>query len=237
MTLTVERFAGMDETLLTGITEVVSPSPRLELPPPLDIHEDGENGKYDEGPIGPKPAGPAPATFSPESADEFAAIEDKSLTIKPQEMLAYNLIVRAVRAVDFSKLRYYAMPAPDYAELIRAPGEHRGQLMKATLDVRRILKVETTAADGKPLYELWGFAGGSLDQLWTVIAVDLPEGIPTGQSVQERLTIAGYFLKLQGYIAAGAKEKSVTVAPALIGRVDRPGRAAGKKVTAKEEQP
>jgi len=49
-----------------------------------------------------------------------------------------------------------------------------------------------------------GWTTESKAWLYVVLTAHLPPGMPVGADVNERVTFAGYFLKVQGYHAAGA---------------------------------
>jgi hypothetical protein len=70
------------------------------------------------------------------------------------------------------------------------------------------------------LYEVWGFTPDSGTWLYDTMVVGLPQGLPVGTRVNERVRFVGYFFKLQGYHEANAKPHAPAIsAPMLIGRL------------------
>jgi hypothetical protein len=70
------------------------------------------------------------------------------------------------------------------------------------------------------LYEVWGHSVDSGSWLYSFVVANLPEGMPVGRRVNERVRFVGYFLKLQGYHEAGAKPRAAPLsAPMFIGRL------------------
>jgi len=101
-------------------------------------------------------------------------------------------------------------------------GQQRGKLFQFDLNVRRVLSYDApvNSAGIKKVYEVTGWTTESKAWLYVVLTAHLPAGMPTGPDVNERVTFAGYFLKVQGYHAAGAGPRDKPLAaPLLIGRM------------------
>jgi hypothetical protein len=160
----------------------------------------------------------------PEQADaareEYQAITDGALTLGPEEMESYDRLVFWVKNQSFDRLRRRARTDLLFTHFHDEPDKYRGQLVALELNVRRILDAGKNR-DGVQLYEVWGFTAESRDRLYVAIVVDLPKGMPTGPTVQEKARFAGYFFKLQGYHPAGAMSGAAAdKAPLLIGRLE-----------------
>lgn len=147
-------------------------------------------------------------------------ISDASLQCREEEMPAYWRLVGWSLAPWESEV---FRPA-SYSEFINAPNRMRGKPVRLVLNAYRILEVECPSnphGDG-PLYEIWGATDDSRGSLVAVVTSTLPSGVEVGESVHVRLAITGYFLKIQGYIAAGSSPQSTpSTAPLVIGSVHR----------------
>lgn len=156
--------------------------------------------------------------------EEFQALSDRTLFLQPEEMPAYNRLVRWARNQSFAAMWKRAKKNPLLNDFIQSPDRFRGQLVALDLNVRRVLKYEEDAQGNRleeKLYEVWGFTTESKAWLYEVVAVDVPKGMPIGPNVTERARVVGYFYKLQAYHQANAKPNEAPLfAPLLIGRVD-----------------
>jgi len=157
--------------------------------------------------------------------EEFQAVSDGTLSIRPEEMPAYKRLWRWVRSQPLPLLRGRAQSKPTFSDLYQTPERYRGQLVALELHVRRILQEEL---DGMPLYEVWGWTTESKAWPYVAVVMDLPEGMPIGAAVEEEATVVGYFFKLQGYQPADAKPNAPPLrAPLLVGRlVWHPGQVS-----------
>jgi hypothetical protein len=99
------------------------------------------------------------------------------------------------------------------------PNKYRGQIVSLEMNVRRVLPPDDP--NDPPLHEVWGFTDESRDRLYVAMVVDYPKDMPVGPKVNEKAKFVGYFLKLQGYQAFGAKPNAVPdKSPLLIGRLE-----------------
>jgi hypothetical protein len=172
----------------------------------------------------PLPAATGPTDEDPDQAEEvrneFQAMTDGALTLGPEEMEAYDRLVFWVKNQSFERLRRRARKDLLFTNFHDEPDKCRGQLAALDMTVRRIVDAGKNR-DGVPLHEVWGFTKESGNRLYVAIVVDLPKGMPVGPDVYEKARFAGYFLKLQGYHAAGARPGAAPEkAPVLIGRLE-----------------
>jgi hypothetical protein len=175
----------------------------------------------------PAPAKPLVATGptdeDPEEAEalkeEIQALTDGSLQMGPEEMEAYDRLVRWANSQPFELLQKRARKHSVLADFMQFPDKQRGRLFTLKLNVRRILPVDKTR-DGIALHEVWGWTTESKAWLYAALVVDLPPDMPTGPDVNEKATLVGYFFKLQGYHEAGAKPNARPLnAPLFVGRL------------------
>ncbi len=152
--------------------------------------------------------------------EEFLAVTDGTLKLQPEEMEPYDRLVAWVKNQSFAQLANRARSDLLFTNFHDEPQQYRGQRVVLDLNVRRILDAGTNR-DGVPLHEVWGFSNESRDRLYVAIVVGLPKTMPVGPSVAEKARFAGYFFKLQGYHAVGAKPGDPPDrAPLLIGRLE-----------------
>lgn len=154
--------------------------------------------------------------------EEFMALTDGGLEQGKEEMPAYWRLFRWVQHQSTAQLRARATKNVVFNRFIRDPGKQRGKLFQLELNVRKVVSYDApkNSAGVKKVYEIWGFTRESQAWLYAVLVEDLPEGMPVGTNIDERVAFTGYFFKLQGYYEAGAgpRDKPL-VAPLLIGRV------------------
>ncbi|MCC6126644.1 MAG: hypothetical protein IT426_16910 [Pirellulales bacterium] len=177
---------------------------------------------------------PGPSDEDPEEVaaaeEEFQALTDGTLGILPEEMFAYRRVFGWVEHQSFAEMKERADPGVSFDDLMRRPEMLRGKLMQVDLNVRQVIPGDGKALGVKTVYELWGFSQDSGSWLYSVIVPALPEGMPTGRNLEERMRVEGYFFKLQGYLEAGAKPRAAPLkAPLLIGRAARLTSAGEKK--------
>jgi hypothetical protein len=161
--------------------------------------------------------------------EEFQAVFDGGTAIQPEEMHAYRRLFKWVDRQPVEKLRERSAKAPSFNDLMQEPAVHRGSLARLDLNLCRVLKYDPPAGvGGKALYELWGWRDDTQGWLYVVVTPELPAGIPLADRIDERAHLYGYFFKLQGYHAAGAKPgDSALKAPLFVGRVvHQPARRA-----------
>jgi hypothetical protein len=156
------------------------------------------------------------------ASEEFMALTDGALELGKEEMPAYWRLFRWTKNQSSAQLKKRATRDHVFNQFIRDPDEHRGHLFQIELNVRRVLAYDApeNKAGVKKVYEIWGFTTESQAWLYCVLTPELPAGMPMGSNVSEEATFVGYFLKLQGYHAAGAgpRDRALT-APLFVGRI------------------
>jgi len=156
------------------------------------------------------------------ASEQFQAVSDRTIELAREEMPAYWRLFGWAEHQTLTDLQQRADKSAVLNQFIQIPDEQRGKLFQLDLNVRRVLSYDAPAnsAGIQKVYEIWGWTTESKAWLYVVLTAHLPPGMPVGPDVNERVTFAGYFLKVQGYHAAGAgpRDKPLT-APLLIGRV------------------
>jgi hypothetical protein len=155
---------------------------------------------------------------------EFQAITDRTTELGSEEMPAYWRLLNTAAGQSFTELSQQSITYAEVDPLLLSPAKFRGATLRLTLNIRRVLsyKVESHVQQIEQLYEVWGWLDGASEQLVVVVTHELPFGIQVGTSVHERAHVCGYFLKLQGYLPAGAETRmSPLTAPLLIGQLEK----------------
>ena len=162
--------------------------------------------------------------------EAFQAVTDLTLENSDVEMPAYERLVQWSLNQPFELMNRRAQRNVLYTQLVNGPDEFRGKLIRLNLLVRRAvkwdLKVYEDAGQPKkgakpskiiPLYEVWASTPDSGDHLYDILLVDLPKGMPTGDSIEVRVEFVGYFFKVQKYYDGLHR---VNRSPVLIGRAN-----------------
>jgi len=159
-----------------------------------------------------------------EAKELFQAVSDGTTRMGREEMPAYWRLFRWAENQTLEEMQKRADGNVVLNQFVQQPDEQRGKLFQLDLNVRRVMSYPApeNSAGIETVYEVWGFTRESQAWLYVVLTAHLPPGMATGPNVDERATFAGYFLKTQGYHAAGAgpKDKAL-VAPLLVGRLAR----------------
>ena len=79
----------------------------------------------------------------------------------------------------------------------------------------RVLRYESKLSKTGWLYEAWIFTPTPARYPYCCVFEDVPEGLPVGPNVSERVVFNGYFLKLMSYQAGDVPRG----APVLVGRI------------------
>jgi hypothetical protein len=157
------------------------------------------------------------------AVEEFQAITDGTLETQPEEMPAYWRLMSWVHNQSLVQMKRRAQQNVVFADMVHRPNAHRGGLLQLDLHVRRILSydVPSNPLGIERLYELWGSTNESRAWLYVAVVPELPQGTPVGPDIDERMTLCGYFFKLQGYREAGAAPRDKPLlAPLLLGRAE-----------------
>jgi hypothetical protein len=175
-------------------------------------------------PAEPPNVEPGPTDEDPEQAEaieyEFQAVSDRTLWIKPEEMIPYNRIVLWVLNQTTVAMRKRARSDLTFNDFLQSPKQYRGQLVEFTLNARLVHNCPEPPVYPSPLLEVWGPSPESGSFPFAAIVVDLPKGIPVGRDINERVRFVGYFFKLQGYSSRGSKPGDpLQLAPMFIGRM------------------
>ncbi len=171
---------------------------------------------------------PPPAPLDDEQLERerlkelLSVVQDGLLKTNPREMHAYYHLLKKANSQPLEVLQKDARRDPKFNDFHQFAPEHRGELVQIDLNLRRIDRTEVeeeNVADAKEVYELWGWTQQAKAWLYVGITSELPPGLKVGE-VEERVTLVGYFFKMQAYQPGDAKSSArPMLAPAIIGRV------------------
>jgi hypothetical protein len=170
----------------------------------------------------------SPAVYDPDgeqwgaAVEEMQAVSDGTLQILPEEMPAYRRLMTWARQQSLDGLRHRAIQAQRPA-FLHDPAKLRGRLFRVDLRVCRVLPYEVSDSrlGVRKLYEVWGWARQSGSWMYVGVVPELPPEFRTSETVSESATLFGYFLKVQGYVEAGAPPRSKPLqAPLLLGQLE-----------------
>lgn len=106
---------------------------------------------------------------------------------------------------------------PIFVDLFLHPDEYRGKAVTLRGYVRKLISYPADSPDGggpQTLYEAWLFTDDSHGNPAVVVCSEIPEGIPTGDDINEQVSVTGYFFKMYGYSA----RDTTRVAPMILAR-------------------
>ncbi|MGW8257204.1 MAG: hypothetical protein ACWGMZ_06955 [Thermoguttaceae bacterium] len=153
------------------------------------------------------------------AAEEFQAVTDGTLNLSRIELNAYDRLLHWTENQTFEEMLSRAQKKLDFNQFFQAPDKYRGELFRLDLTAYLIRKSPQNF-NGLELYEVWGSTDQSRVWVYDAVVIDLPKGLAVGKEIHEKVTVVGYFFKLQGYLEAGAKPRAAPLqAPMFIGRL------------------
>lgn len=155
--------------------------------------------------------------------DELSLVKDRTLELRPQEMGAYWRLMREQRKRSYEDLRKQARSSQSLASYFQDPDSVRGALVSHSMTVRRVLTYKAAFEKGEEpttIYEIWGSTERAKNWLFVLVASELPAGFNEKTILKKRVTMVGYFMKLQGYHpAAGKSSDRPLAAPLILGKL------------------
>jgi hypothetical protein len=147
----------------------------------------------------------------------FEGVLDKHPVVDT-DMPAYWKLMKWARALSFAEMEQRAKRDVTYSDLFSYPNDHRGELIRLRLHVRRVTagKAPENSAGVEMMYDVWGATDESKSNFYACACAELPPEIPVTTDAFSEVVFVGYFLKVLGYKAGDEKERG---APMLIGRV------------------
>lgn len=165
-----------------------------------------------------------PLELSPRLRELLDLATDNSVSILKREMPAYWGLIDQVSGLTVPELSKDAVKNPRFHDYYSKASQHRGELVTTVMHIRRVLSYPVDPSLGhktEKLYELWGWTDESKAWMYCIVTPSLPPDFPEDGDVEERVRVAGYFFKLQGYRPGNAEPSSSKLAaPLIIGKID-----------------
>jgi hypothetical protein len=163
----------------------------------------------------------APPKVEPDRSPAFESVTDRT-PITLGDMGAYDLLLKRAREKGATELARLGHRDIYFTDLWERPEHYRGVPIHLLGTARRIISYESKLSPRGRLYEAWISTHESQGYPYVCIFEDLPEGLPVGPEVSERVVFNGYFLKEMRYLSGRDVQRA---APVLIGRIGwTPGR-------------
>lgn len=158
--------------------------------------------------------GPATTATVVRSATDaaLAAVRDDAF-FRESDLEAWTQTWRTLREAGPAGLAAATAPRVSFAELFGQPRSFRGRLVRLRGTFRRIERLAAPAGAGiEGYWQGWLEPDGGPASPIVVQFLELPEGMPSGLRVSERVDLLGYFLKRYAYQATD----TVRVAPLVM---------------------
>lgn len=104
---------------------------------------------------------------------------------------------------------------PAFVDLFQHPDEYRGKAVTLRGYLRKLISYPAEPPDGnapQTLYEAWLFTDDSHGNPTVIVCSEIPAGMPTGNDVNEQVSVTGYFFKMYGYRA----RDTTRIAPMIL---------------------
>tara|TARA_B100000029_G_scaffold514867_1_gene619386 strand:+ start:1046 stop:2056 length:1011 start_codon:yes stop_codon:yes gene_type:complete len=163
--------------------------------------------------------------------EDLVGIADDSVGLRSNESAPYHRILARARELPHSAMEALAGDA-DYSVLMKRPDHFRGQLLRVSGDLRRLMRypVRENTEGIDELYEALVFTADSGTTPYRIRFTTPPVGLPTGREIRPAVPVQviGYFFKRDQYIVEA--DLRVHSAPMLLSqRIDRRTDAAGPR--------
>jgi hypothetical protein len=149
-------------------------------------------------------------------ARSLATVRDDTV-FRDGDREAWFSLWQTLRSTDPSVLRKSPATSVSFAELFGQPKAFRGRLVKFTGLLKRLQYVEAPTNDSNiaGYWQAWVRPDLGPPTPVVVYFLDIPPGFPTGERIEERIEVVGYFFKRWAYQATDA----IRTAPLVVSRV------------------
>lgn len=163
----------------------------------------------------------------------LAMVNDDNIGVRFSESAAFFRVLAQARDVPLDALEQAGRQDISFVVLMTDSAQFRGLPLSVNGVARRIRKIPANANDFgiEAFYEAWVFTEESGENPYRLLAINVPDDLPMGESVEVPVQFTGYFFKREGYRSVGGLHK----APLLIGnylRVVRPEEETDRSVAA-----
>jgi len=149
-------------------------------------------------------------------ARSLATVRDDTV-FRDGDREAWFSLWQTLRSTDPTVLRKSPATSVSFAELFGQPKAFRGRLVKFTGLLKRLQYVEAPANDSNidGYWQAWVRPDLGPPTPVVVYFLEIPPGFPTGERVEERIEVVGYFFKRWAYQATDA----IRTAPLVVSRM------------------
>ncbi len=177
----------------------------------------------------PSPDPVSEVAVSPISRDILRTVEDNTPLNRPAERAAWDALFRYLRQENQKDLDV-AAETVGFIALNRQPVEYRGRLVRVTGHCQRCVfrpqpeepgpfddmnEPESEPKHRKGYFEAWVLVADRKDVPICVCLLDVPDGFPLGESINEPVTVTGFSYKKQLFLSADGEE---VVTPTLLAK-------------------
>lgn len=149
-------------------------------------------------------------------ARSLATVRDDTV-FRDGDREAWFSLWQTLRSTDPVVLRKSPATSVSFAELFGQPKAFRGRLVRFTGLVKRLQYVEAPANDSNidGYWQAWVRPDLGPPTPIVVYFLEVPPGFPTGERIEERIEVVGYFFKRWAYQATDA----IRTAPLVVSRM------------------
>jgi len=166
---------------------------------------------------------PEPPEAAEETAFELGAPARSLATVRDDTVFrdgdreAWFSMWQTLRSTDPTVLRKSPATSVSFAELFGQPKAFRGRLVRFKGLVKRLQYVEAPANDSNidGYWQAWVRPDLGPPTPIVVYFLEVPPGFPTGERIEERIEVVGYFFKRWAYQATDA----IRTAPLVVARM------------------
>jgi len=146
--------------------------------------------------------------------ERLRTIEDDTV-LRPQEHDAFYHLFGVLSATDEDAMAAASLGQATFVQLFQQPGTYRGEVVAIDGTVRGVyeLTAGTNSYGVERYYQLWLQPPDRRLPI-VVQCLELPEGFPTGTSLDEPIRVVGIFYKRWAYLAQDA----LRTAPMILAR-------------------
>jgi hypothetical protein len=162
-------------------------------------------------------AAPATADADQLPAEMFTGVEDDWLGATRAEQPALVRVARHIDAQGAAALEAIASREATFDSLVGRPEYFRGRPVQLAGRLRRCTQGRIGVGDeARDVWEAWVIAHDSHATPYLVYALDVPNGMPTGESLDEAVQFSGFVVRRFAYASMGGEAvTTMLIAPTL----------------------
>lgn len=147
-------------------------------------------------------------------------IEDRTPGVDSDEAASFYRILKRVAELDPKLVKEKAIKATDWMVLMDESDFHRGKLVTIRGELRRLTPAIPPKKFGvEIMYHAYIRPKGRPEDIYHVVVTELPDGIPTGESLKDiQVAVDGYFFKIEGYETGTLTARKFHAAPHVLAR-------------------